>query len=329
MRTTRATRVCVGDAPCTRAPTRTRAPRRTRCAATPRPLCLPPRPLPTTHPRKHPVHTKPSPCTAFLPTTPRMALARRRAGAHARPCRACARRALARCPLRLPPPIANPPRPRSHQTPTRGLLPPAPGPRSASRRRPPLPMPCPCARRPLARCTLARRPCPRAAPRRRAVTARFTACCGPAPPARCPPCPRTAMRRRPVPAPLWPCLPPAVRRPLARCTLARRPCPRTALRRRLVPVPACHAQARRPPDALPAFPESPWAPPSRGKARHPRMDGQPPNRGATPAPTPTCTRLLTLPCWPPRRSPMPCSPSARPCHRCPASRASSPCRSPA
>ena len=150
MRTTRATRVCVGDAPCTRAPTRTRAPRRTRCAATPRPLCLPPRPLPTTHPRKHPVHTKPSPCTAFLPTTPRMALARRRAGAHARPCRACARRALARCPLRLPPPIANPPRPRSHQTPTRGLLPPAPGPRSASRRRPPLPMPCPCARRPLA-----------------------------------------------------------------------------------------------------------------------------------------------------------------------------------
>lgn len=234
-----------------------------------------------------------------------------------------------------PPPIANNPpakAPRSHQTlPMHGLPAdhPAHGPRSASRRRPPLPMPCPCARRPLARCTLARRPCPRAAPRRRAVTARFTACCGPAPPARCPPCPRTAMRRRPVPAPLWPCLPPAVRRPLARCTLARRPCPRTALRRRLVPVPACHAQARRPPDALPAFPESPWAPPSRGKARHPRMDGQPANRGATPAPTPTCTRLLTLPCWPPRRSPMPCSPSARPCHRCPASRASSPCRSPA
>jgi hypothetical protein len=200
MRTTRAPRVCAGDAPMH---TRTNAHAR----AAPHPLCRPappavPAPPPIANnprakaPRSH--QTLP---TAFPPTTPRMALARRRAGGHARPCRACARRALARCPLRLPPPIANPPRPRSHQTPTRGLLPPAPGPRSASRRRPPLPMPCPCARRPLARCTLARRPCPRAAPRRRAVTARFTACCSPAPPARCPPCPRTAMRRRPVPAP--------------------------------------------------------------------------------------------------------------------------------
>ena len=141
MRTTRTTRVCVGDAPCTRAPTRTRAPRRTRCAATPRPLCLPPRPLPTTHSRKHPVHTKPSPrpsrrpprawpslgvapaptpahavpvpaarlraahCASPRPSQthpapvhtkprhgafchPRLALARRRAGAHPCPCRA-------------------------------------------------------------------------------------------------------------------------------------------------------------------------------------------------------------------------------------------------
>ena len=201
MRTTRTTRVCVGDAPCTRAPTRTRAPRRTRCAAPP---AVPAPPPIANNPRaKAPRSHKTLP-TAFPPTTPRMALARRRAGAHARPCRACARRALARCPLRLPPPIANPPRPRSHQT-----LPPDTRP-SATRAWPSLGVapaagghPCPCrAHVPAAR-SLARRPCPRTALRRRAVTARFTACCRPAPPARCPPsCPRTAMRRRPVPVPL-------------------------------------------------------------------------------------------------------------------------------
>ena len=178
MRTTRTTRVCVGDAPCTRAPTRTRAPRRTRCAAPPRPLCLPPRPLPTTHARKHPVHTKPSPRPSRRPPRawPSLGVAPAATPAHM-PC-LCPPRACA-LPTAPPPAHANKhpgPVHTKPSRPTRGLLPPAPGPRSASRRRPPLPMPCPCARRPLARCTLARRPCPRAAPRRRAVTARFTAC---------------------------------------------------------------------------------------------------------------------------------------------------------
>ena len=114
MRTTRTTRVCVGDAPCTRAPTRTRAPRRTRCAATPRPLCLPPRPLPTTHPRKHTVHTKPSPRNSSRPPRawPSLGVAPAATPAHAVPVPAARLRAAHCAP---PCPCKQTPRPRSHQ----------------------------------------------------------------------------------------------------------------------------------------------------------------------------------------------------------------------
>jgi len=220
---------------CTRAPTRTRAPRRTRCAATPRPLCLPPRPLPTTHARKHPVHTKPSPrpsrrpprawpslgvapaatpahavpvpaarlraahCASPRPSQthpapvhtkprheafchPRLALARRRAGAHPCPCRAhvpAARSrvarlrgapALARHPAGVPSQRASQPAAALRRPPA---APPALARRCAGARCPPRRdlacRPLSAGRsRTLARCTLARRPCPRTAPRRRA-----------------------------------------------------------------------------------------------------------------------------------------------------------------
>ena len=65
MRTTRTTRVCVGDAPCTRAPTRTRAPRRTRCATPPAVPAPPPiaNNPPAKAPRSHqtlPMHGLPA-----------------------------------------------------------------------------------------------------------------------------------------------------------------------------------------------------------------------------------------------------------------------------
>ena len=115
MRTTRTTRVCVGDAPCTRAPTRTRAPRRTRCAATPRPLCLPPRPLPTTHAPKHPVHTRPSPRPSRRPPRawPSLGVAPAATPTHAVPVPAARLRAAHCAP---PCPCKQTPRPRSHQT---------------------------------------------------------------------------------------------------------------------------------------------------------------------------------------------------------------------
>ena len=200
MRTTRTTRVCVGDAPCTRAPTRTRAPRRTRCAAPP---AVPAPPPIANNPRaKAPRSHKTLP-TAFPPTTPRMALARRRAGGHARPHAVPVPAARLRAAHCAPPcPCKQTPRPRSHQT-----LPPDTRP-SATRAWPSLgvapaatpahavPM-CPPPARLRGAPALARH-CAGVPSQRASQLAAALRRARPLPPS----CPRTAMRRRPVPVPL-------------------------------------------------------------------------------------------------------------------------------
>ena len=266
---------------------------------------------------------------------PRLALARRRAGAHPCPCRAhvpAARSRVAR--LRGAPALARHPA----GVPSQRASQPA-----AALRRPPAALPALARRCAGARCPprrdLACRPLSAArsrVARLRGAPALARHCAG-VPSQRASQLAAALRRARPMPslpshgdAPA-PGARPAVALPAGRCPPAAyrplaHPCPRAASHRRLVPVPACHAHARRRARPMPSqpFPSSRGRPPAGGRLATRGWTANPLTEARRPPLPPHAHACLPFRAG--RRAGRPCR--ARPCHHCPASRVLSPCGAP-